>query len=121
MTKAKKTAAPKAAPVEAKKTAPVEAKVEAPVEVKAEAPVEAKKAAPKKTAPKKAAAPVEVVHLQFGGNEWTMSELVERAKAAYAAEGGDVSAVKELQLYVKPEEQKAYYVMNGDAAGSIDL
>ena len=50
-----------------------------------------------------------------------MSELVERAKAAYAAEGGDVSAVKELQLYVKPEEQKAYYVMNGDAAGSIDL
>ena len=85
----------------------------------AQTTAKASPAATKKEAP---AAPVEVVHLQFGGNEWTVSELVERAKAAYAAAGGDVSAITELQLYVKPEEQKAYYVINGEADGSsIDL
>lgn len=86
------------------------------------APKETPAAAPKKAASKKSAAPVEVVHLQFGGNEWTVSDLVEKAKAAYAAKGGEISAIKELQLYVKPEEQKAYYVINGEADGcSIDL
>ena len=51
-----------------------------------------------------------------------MSELVEKAKTAYAAAGGNVSEIKELQLYIKPEEHKAYYVVNGEAAGcSIDL
>lgn len=120
MPRAKKTAAPKTAAVEMKKEVPAEAKKEAVAETKAEAPVEEKKAAPKKTAAKKAQ-PVEVVHLQFAGNEWTVSELLEKAKAAYAAEGGNLSAVTDVQLYVKPEEQKAYYVMNGEAAGSIDL
>lgn len=94
----------------------------APAETKTEAVVKTNVETSKQTAPKKSAAPVEVVHLQFGGNEWTVSDLVERAKAAYAAAGGDVSAITELQLYVKPEEQKAYYVINGEADGSsIDL
>lgn len=102
----------------APKAAPAETKTEAVVETNVKASVEA----PKTAAPKKPVAPVEVVHLQFGGNEWTVSDLVERAKAAYAAAGGDVSAITELQLYVKPEEQKAYYVINGEANGSsIDL
>lgn len=106
----------------APKTAAVEVKKEAPVEVKTEVPAEVKKAAPKKTAPKKAAVPVEIVRVQFAGDEWTVSELVEKAKAAYAAAGGNVSEIKELQLYIKPEEHKAYYVVNGEAAGcSIDL
>ena len=97
----------------APKAAPAETKTEAVVETNVKASVEA----PKTAAPKKPAAPVEVVHLQ-----WTVSDLVERAKAAYAAAGGDVSAITELQLYVKPEEQKAYYVINGEANGSsIDL
>ena len=128
MTKAKKTTAPKTAAAEVKKEAPaaakketaVEKKTEAPVEVKVEAPVEEKKPAAKKAAAKKAEL-VETVHVQYAGSEWTVSELLEKAKAAYAAEGGDVSALSDVQLYVKPEEQKAYYVMNGGAAGSIDL
>ena len=128
MPRAKKTTAPKTAAVEVKKETPAEAKKEvaaetkaaAPVEVKAEAPVEEKKPAVKKAAPKKAEL-AETVHVQYAGSEWTVSELLEKAKAAYAAEGGDVFALSDVQLYVKPEEQKAYYVMNGGAAGSIDL
>ena len=44
---------------------------------------------------------------------------MEQAKAAYAAE--NTEAVKEIELYVKPEEKKAYYVVNGSVSGSIDL
>ena len=59
--------------------------------------------------------------LQFGGQEWNTAELVERAKAAYAAEGHRMSSIKTIRLYVKPEEQKAYYVINDKATGSIEL
>ena len=107
---------------EAKKAAPA-------VEVKAEAPAAQPKAAParkavaKRTA--KAAAPaaekMEELIIQYGVMEWKGAELMERAKAAYAAEGHRISSIKSLSLYVKPEERKAYYVVNEKTTGSIDL
>ena len=45
-------------------------------------------------------------------------EIMEKAKAAYA---GDVKSIKEIQVYVKPEENMAYFVVNGDETGSFDL
>lgn len=103
-------------------------KVDAPVtETKTVAPVAEKKAA-KTTAPKKtakAAAPaaekMEEIFIQYGVMEWKTSELMERAKAAYAAEGHRASSIKSVNLYVKPEEKKAYYVINEKTTGSIDL
>ena len=79
----------------------------------------AAKPAPKKPAPRKPAAPKECVHVQFSGSDWIVADLIEQAKAAYAAE--NTEAVKEIELYVKPEENKAYYVINGGVSGSIDL
>ena len=32
-----------------------------------------------------------------------------------------MSSIKTIRLYVKPEEQKAYYVINDKATGSIEL
>lgn len=117
--------------------------VETPVAVKAEAvapkvekatPVKAEKApaakavkkAPAKTtrtaAPKAAkAAPVtEDVFVQYGVMEWKTADLTEKAKAAYTAEG-NTAAITSVKLYIKPEERKAYYVINDTATGSIDL
>ena len=114
-------------------TKAVETKAAAPVvEAKAEAPVAEPKAAPAKktarTAAKravKAAAPapekLEELVIQYGVMEWKGAELMERAKAAYAAEGHRISSIKSLSLYVKPEERKAYYVVNEKTTGSIDL
>ena len=101
-------------------------------EAKAEAPVAEPKAAPAKktarTAAKravKAAAPapekLEELVIQYGVMEWKGAELMERANAAYAAEGHRISSIKSLSLYVKPEERKAYYVVNEKTTGSIDL
>ena len=121
-----------------KKDAVVEtAKVaETPVAVKAEAaapkaekaaPVKAEKAPAKKAAPAKAAkaapkaaAVVSEVYVQYGVMEWKTDELTEKAKAAYAAEG-NTAAVASVKLYIKPEERKAYYVINDTATGSIEL
>ena len=61
------------------------------------------------------------VFIQFGGSEWNSAELVEKAKAAFVAQGHRASTIKHLALYVKPEEQKAYYVINGKESGSVDL
>ena len=111
--------------VETKKTvAAPEAKVEAPVaETKAAPAKKAAKAAPAKKAVK-AAAPAEKMEeivIQYSAMEWKGSELMERAKAAYVAEGHRAAGIKSVNLYVKPEEKKAYYVINEKTTGSIDL
>ena len=59
--------------------------------------------------------------VQFAGEEYAVADVMEKAKAAYVAEGHRASAVKSVRLYIKPEERKAYYVINDKAAGSIDL
>ena len=112
-----------------------EVKVEAPkAEVKVEAPkaevkAEAKKAPAKKAATttkkapaKKAAAKVEtVITVQFQGNEVAISSVEEKVKAQFVAEGHKASSIKSLNIYVKPEEHSAYYVINGDVTGRVDL
>jgi len=111
-----------------------EVKVEAPVaevkEVKAEAKKAPAKKAPakkaatteKKAPAKKAAAKVEtVITVQFGGNEVAIATVEEKVKAQFVAEGHKASSIKSLNIYVKPEEASAYYVINGDVTGRVDL
>ena len=111
-----------------------EVKVEAPVaevkEVKAEAiKAPAKKAPAKKAATtekkapaKKAAAKAEtVITVQFMGNEVAIATVEEKVKAQFVAEGHKASSIKSLNIYVKPEEASAYYVINGDVTGRVDL
>ena len=108
-----------------------EVKVEAPVveakaevkEVKAEAKKAPAKKAPAKKAPaKKAAAKAEtVITLEFGDYTAVMSTVEEKVKAQIVAEGVKASAIKSLNIYVKPFENAAYYVVNGDVSGKVDL
>lgn len=117
-----------------------EVKVEAPVVEKAPAKkapakkAEAKKAtaekkevaekkAPAKKVPaKKAAAKAEtVITLEFGDYSAIMATVEEKVKAQYVAEGHKASSIKTLNIYVKPFENSAYYVVNGDVTGRVDL
>ena len=85
----------------------------------------AKKAAAKKTtavkAETKTAPKKDEVFVQFAGEEYSVEDVMDKAKAAYIAEGHRASAIKSVRLYIKPEERKAYYVINDKAAGSIEL
>ena len=87
----------------------------------AKKPAAKKAAAAKKPAAKKAAAPAkaEVIKVQFGGNEYDTAASVEAVKAAYKAE--NKSAIKTLSVYIKPEDNAAYYVVNGKVNGKVDL
>lgn len=61
------------------------------------------------------------VSLQYGGMEWTIDVLTERAIVAWTAEHSQKKTVaKDIKLYVKPEENMVYYVINGDS-GSFAL
>lgn len=61
------------------------------------------------------------VFIQFEGAEWNMTDLKEKAIAAYVAEGHQRGRIKNISLYVKPEERKVYYVVNDKATGSTDI
>ena len=108
-----------------------EVKVEAPkAEVKAEAKKAPAKKAPakkaatteKKAPAKKAAAKAEtVITLEFGDYTAIMASVEEKVKAQFVAEGHKASSIKTLNIYVKPFENSAYYVVNGDVTGRVDL
>lgn len=64
------------------------------------------------------------LYIQYNDLEFSDELMFEAAVNAYCNEsGGDKSCVKTVNLYVKPQEGKAYYVINDDAekSGSIDL
>ena len=122
----KKTAA--AAPAEVKEVKE-EVKAEAAAAVEAPAKKPAEKKAPAKKAPaKKAPAKAEVkaeakaeakdeakaeVIIEFGGVQVSVDEIVKNAKLT-------VGEDKDLKIYVKPEESKAYIVA-GEEAVAMDV
>ena len=135
--KVEKTAAVE---IKAEKTAPVVEKAAA--EVKAAPEVKAPKAAVKapkvkaEKAPKvkvekaprvkaekapAAAKVTEEVYLQYNGAERALADLKKKAQDAYVAEGHSAASIKKVALYVKPEERKAYYVINDESTGSVEL
>jgi cell envelope opacity-associated protein A len=68
-----------------------------------------------KTANSTKAVITETVCLQYAGREIELSDILAKVKASCEGE----SAIKDIRVYVKPEENMAYYVVNGDVTGSI--
>lgn len=115
MAETKKTRTRKTA---VKETAP-KAAVQKAAPEKAEPKTTAKKTT---TREKKAAAVKENITIQFAGKEYTTEQLVKIAKDVWEYDLKKESAdFKEVQLYVKPEEAKAYYVINGTETGSFEI
>lgn len=138
---AEKTAEVKPAdekPVE-EKTAEVKSAEEKTTAVKSEEP--AKKTAAKKTTTRKTTAakktttktavkttaakkaePVTEVYVQYWGKEIHTSEVADRIKKIWTEDmGKKASELKDLKIYIKPEDNGAHYVINGDVTGFIGL
>ena len=80
----------------------------------------AKKPAVKKTV-KKDKVTTEMF-LQFAGKEFTEKELFQKVKDVWTKElKNKVGDMKDVKIYLKPEESAAYYVVNGDTTGRIQL
>ncbi|MFG6356121.1 MAG: hypothetical protein K1W26_04740 [Acetatifactor sp.] len=78
-----------------------------------------------KAAEKKPAAKKELkseITVQFGGKSFSQDELVKIAKDVWEYDLHQNAAdLTSIELYVKPEENVAYYVMNKEYAGSFYL
>ena len=115
--KAEKKAVP-AVKAEEKKAVPA-----AKAEKKASA-AKAEKKAPAAKAEKKAPAAkaaAEVV-LQWNGNDYTYDRLLQSAKDVWQYDQGkNVADFKKAVIYVKPEEGKAYVVVNDTDELSFDI
>lgn len=97
--------------------AAVKADSQAEVKETKTAKTETKAAAPKAAKTTRAAAKETVkVEFQFGGKNTTVDSIVEAIKEAYKAEGNK-AAIKTLDVYVQPENNVAYYVINGVEEG----
>lgn len=123
---------------EVKAAAPVkeaEAKKAAPA-AKAEKKAPAKKAPAKKAEVKKAAAPAakeekkapvkkaakveETVNFQFSGKSYTPDDLMKIFRDVWKYDmNGREEDIRNVELYVKPEENTTYFVVNGSITGSF--
>ena len=121
------------------KTAEVKSAEEKTTAVKSEEP--AKKTAAKKTTTRKTTAakktttrtaakttaakkaePVTEVYVQYWGKEIHTSEVADRIKKIWTEDmGKKASELKDLKIYIKPEDNGAHYVINGDVTGFIGL
>lgn len=78
----------------------------------------------KKTATKKKAEEKETmtnhVFIQTNYSEIVADDVIKKALEAYKAEGNKVK-VNNINVYIKPEENAAYYVVNDTVAGRVDI
>ncbi len=104
----KETATPVAeAAVKETKKAP--AKAAKTVEKKAPAKKAPAKKAPAKKAPSKKPAEAKVsFFVEFGGVQVAVEDVINNVKATYGKDA------KEISVYLKPEESKAYFVADGE-------
>ena len=100
--------------------APVKAEVKKPAAKKETAKKEtAKKAPAKKPAAKKAELKSEI-SVQFGGKSYSQDDLLKIAKDVWKYDLKQKAAdLTSVELYVKPEENMVYYVMNKEITGSF--
>ena len=74
----------------------------------------AKKAPAKKAAPKRPAEAKVDFFVEFGGVQVSIEKVVADVKATYGKDA------KEIAVYLKPEESKAYFVADGEN-GEMDV
>lgn len=104
---------------------------------KAEAPAEKAEEKPKRASTKKSdttkkparaastkkadADKVEEIYVQFNGQEITTKDILEKVKQAHKDNGHRIGHIKSTQIYIKPEDGMAHYVINGKYKGEIPL
>lgn len=98
-------------------------KKEAAPMVKEEKKVVKKTTTAKKSAGKRAKkAPVEKVRevfFEYGEKQVLTQDIVNKIEEAWKAEGHRVATIKTLRVYVKAEDDRAYYVINDNDEGKF--
>lgn len=59
------------------------------------------------------------VYIQYFGKQVTTKDIIDSCQADYKS--NNRAAVKSIEVYVKPEDDTAYYVVNGNVQGNVSL
>ena len=106
----------------AKKAAPAKKAEPAKKETAKKAPAKKAAATTAKKAPAKKAEVKANISVQFDGKEYKTEDFVKIAKDVWQYDlGKKVADFKTVDLYVKPEENAVYYVINGEVTGSFAI
>ena len=63
----------------------------------------------------------EEVFIQYSDHEIRTTDLVERAKADFYSRGNKPGDIDQSQIYIKPADNAAYYVVNHKETGRIEF
>lgn len=61
------------------------------------------------------------LYVQFSNQEVVTDKVLERVKQAYMTAGNKMTENDDIRIYIKPEENKAYYVVNNEYSSDIVL
>ena len=75
-----------------------------------------------KVADKAAGLPEVKTFLQYAGKSLDVAEIAEKCKEDWKKNyGGRGKRIRSISVYLKHEDEKAYYLVNGSEDGSIDI
>ena len=63
----------------------------------------------------------EEVFVQYNSHELRTTDIIEKAKRDFVSKGNDISDIKEIQVYIKPSDNAAYYVVNHSETGRVEF
>lgn len=61
------------------------------------------------------------VYFQYADTEIHVKTIMKKVEETYVSMGHRASSMKSLKLYIKPEENAVYYVINEKIKGKIEL
>ena len=63
----------------------------------------------------------EEIFVQYNQHEIRTTDIMDKAKDDYLRKGNKLSDIKEIQVYIKPSDNAAYYVVNHSETGKIEF
>ena len=63
----------------------------------------------------------EEVYVQYKNHEVRTTDIMDAAKDDYVKKGHKFTDIKEIQIYIKPADNAAYYVVNHGETGKIEF
>ena len=61
------------------------------------------------------------LYIQYQGMELVIREIEEKIQKEWTAQGKEAADLQKMDVYIKPEEKKAYYVINEQDNACIQL
>ena len=58
-------------------------------------------------------------YVEYQGRKVEEKDMVAQVKKAWTKSGGKIGDIRTMDLYIKPEENAVYYVINGTETGAV--